>query len=344
MKMLFHMVCSLRRILLGSVIYSMLAHAALANEPVKFLLDFVPYGKHAFFYAALEKGFWKDAGFDVTILKGDGSGATVAAMAAGSVDFGFADIPTAIIGISKGAKIKIVGVIHEKSLYSIGWLDDVVKIKGPRDLEGKRIASSAADTNRILFPALAQIAGVDQSKITWVTMTNPARAASLIAGQADASVLLATEVPTFSARAKESGKKWASFLYSDYGLDLYGAGIIVRDEQIAKESERTRKFIEATYKAVAWSIENPEEALQAFLKNNPAINPAEAREHWRIALAHLMTANSKRFGIGFMDKDKMKHTVDTVEKYFNATGLQLDDVYSNQYLTPKVVPKEGRLN
>jgi NitT/TauT family transport system substrate-binding protein len=219
-----------------------------------------------------------------------------------------------------------------------------VKIKGPRDLEGKRIASSAADTNRILFPALAQIAGVDQSKITWVTMTNPARAASLIAGQADASVLLATEVPTFSARAKESGKKWASFLYSDYGLDLYGAGIIVRDEQIAKESERTRKFIEATYKAVAWSIENPEEALQAFLKNNPAINPAEAREHWRIALAHLMTANSKRFGIGFMDKDKMKHTVDTVEKYFNATGLQLDDVYSNQYLTPKVVPKEGRLN
>lgn len=335
---------SIRRIVLAGMIWATFVPAAFANEPIKFLLDFVPYGKHAFFYAALEKGFWKDAGFDVTILKGSGSATTVAAIAAGGADFGFADIPTTIIGISKGAKVKVVGVVHEKSLYSIGWLDDVVKIKGPRDLEGKRIASSAGDASRVLFPALAQMVGIDQSKVTWVTMTGPARAASLIAGQADATVLLATETPTFSARAQESGKKWASFLYSDYGLDLYGAGLIVRDDDIAKEPERTRKFVQATYKAIAWSVEHPEEALQTFLKDNPAVNPAEAREHWRIALAHLMTANTKRFGIGYMDKDKMQHTADTVAKYFDATGLQLDNLYTNQFLTPKVVPVEGHLN
>jgi NitT/TauT family transport system substrate-binding protein len=343
MKTLSQTFRSVRQIIIGSAMGAMLASAASANEPVKFLLDFVPYGKHALFYPALEKGFWKDAGFDVTILKGDGSGATVAAMAAGAVDFGFADTPTAIIGRAKGAKIKVVGVIHEKSLYSIGWLEGT-PIKGPRDLEGKRIASGASDTNRVLFPALAQIVGIDQSKVTWVTMTNPARAASLVAGQADAAVLLATENPTFSARANEAGKKWSAFLYSDYGFDLYGAGLIVRDEQIAKEPERVKKFVEATFKGVAWAVENPEEALQMFLKHHPAINPAEAREHFRIALAHLMTANSKRVGIGFMDKDKMKQTVDTVVKYFDAAGLQMDDVYTNQFLTPKLVPTEGRLN
>jgi NitT/TauT family transport system substrate-binding protein len=343
-KMLSQTVRSVRQIVVGSLICAMLVPAAFANEPINFLLDFVPYGKHAFFYAALEKGFWKDAGFDVTILKGSGSAATVAAVAADSAEFGFADIPTAIIGISKGANVQIVGVIHEKSLYSIGWLDDVVKIKGPRDLEGKRIASSAGDASRVLFPALAQIVGLDQSKVTWVTMTAPARAASLIAGQADATVLLATETPTFSARARESGKKWASFLYSDYGLDLYGGGLIVPNDQIAKDPERTKKFVQATYKAVAWSVEHPEEALQTFLKDNPAVNPVEAREHWRIALAHLMTANTKRFGIGYMDKDKMQHTVDTVEKYFNATGLQSDNIYTNRFLIPKIVPTEGHLN
>jgi NitT/TauT family transport system substrate-binding protein len=118
----------------------------------------------------------------------------------------------------------------------------------------------------------------------------------------------------------------------------------VPNDQIAKDPERTKKFVQATYKAVAWSVEHPEEALQTFLKDNPAVNPAEAREHWRIALAHLMTANTKRFGIGYMDKDKMQHTVDTVEKYFNATGLQSDNIYTNRFLIPKIVPTEGHLN
>jgi len=342
MKTLSQVFRSFRQFVVALILCSVSGSAALANESVKFLLDFVPYGKHAFFYAALERGFWKDAGFDVRILKGEGSAATVSALASGAVDFAFADTPVAIIGRSKGANIKLVGVIHEKSLYSIGWLDGA-GIKGPRDLEGKRIASSAGDANRVLFPALAQIANVDQSKVNWVTMTPPARAASLIANQADAAVLLATEIPTFSARAKEAGKTWASFLYSDYGLDLYGAGVIVRDEQIAGQPERVKRFVEATFKAAAWSVEHPEDALQTFLKHNPAVNPAEAREHWRIALAHLMTDNTKRFGIGYLDTDKMKRTVDIVEKYFNSS-VQLNDTYTNQFLTPKVVPTEGRLN
>jgi len=45
-----------------------------------------------------------------------------------------------------------------------------------------------------------------------------------------------------------------------------------------------------------------------------------------------------------MDKDKMQHTVDTVEKYFNATGLQSDNIYTNRFLIPKIVPTEGHLN
>src|SRR5262249_11640156 len=46
-------------------------------EKITFLLDFTPYGKHAPFFVALDKGFWKDAGFDVTIVRGEGSATTV---------------------------------------------------------------------------------------------------------------------------------------------------------------------------------------------------------------------------------------------------------------------------
>ena len=109
-------------------------------EKITFLLDFTPYGKHAPFFAALEKGFWKDAGFDVTIIKGEGSATTISSYAAGAVNFAFSDTPTLILARSKGALVKVAGVIHDKSLYALGTLVEN-NIKTPQDLKGKRIGS-----------------------------------------------------------------------------------------------------------------------------------------------------------------------------------------------------------
>ena len=80
------------------------AQTARPLEKINFLLDFTPYGKHAPFYAAIDKGFWKDAGFDVTIIKGEGSATTVSSYAAGTVDFAIADTPTLILARARGVK------------------------------------------------------------------------------------------------------------------------------------------------------------------------------------------------------------------------------------------------
>ena len=322
---------------------ALIGSAALAAEHVNFMLDFTPYGKHAFFYAALDHGFWQKAGFDVTILKGEGSGTTIAALAAKATDFAFADTAALIVARTKGAEIKVVGVIHEKALYDIGTLKGN-GINAPKDLEGKRIGAPVGDATRVLFPAFAQINNVDESKVIWVSMTPPARAPSLIAGQVDAVNIFATETPTFAARAKESGKEWQGMLLSDYGLDLYSAGILVRDEDIATQRDKVKRFVQATMEAVAWSVENPEDALKSFLKYNPAVDPTEARGHFHIALDHLMTDNTKKYGVGFMTQEKMQHTVDVIAKAFNAPGLKADDVYSNAFLPEHLVPKEGHLD
>src|SRR5262249_23839905 len=101
-----------------------LAHAPTGRplEKITFLLDFTPYGKHAPFFAALDKGFWKDAGFDVTIVKGEGSATTISSYAAGAVDFAFSDTPTLILARSKGALVKVAGVIPtNRSMPSERW-------------------------------------------------------------------------------------------------------------------------------------------------------------------------------------------------------------------------------
>jgi NitT/TauT family transport system substrate-binding protein len=307
-------------------------------EKITFLLDFTPYGKHAPFFAALDKGFWKDAGFDVTIVKGEGSATTISSYAAGTVDFAFSDTPTLILARSNGAMVKVAAIIHDKSLYAIGTLEEN-NIKTPQDLKGKRIGASVGDASRVMFPAFAKLNGIDADSVRWIDMTPPARAASLILGQVDAVVLFLTETPTFSAKAKEAGKHWKDFPYADYGLDLYSHGLLVRDDLIAKQSDRVKRFVEATMKAWAWSIEHPQEALVIFLKYNPAVDPDQAREHFRIAIKHLLTDTAKRDGIGYIDAEKMKRTVDFVSQSFNVKGVSADDVYTNQFI-PKLFPKE----
>jgi len=307
-------------------------------EKITFLLDFTPYGKHAPFFAALEKGFWKDAGFDVTIIKGEGSATTISSYAAGAVNFAFSDTPTLILARSKGALVKVAGVIHDKSLYALGTLVEN-NIKTPQDLKGKRIGSSVGDASRVMFPAFAKLNGIDADSVRWVDMTPPARVASLVLGQVDAVMLFVTETPTFSAKAKEAGKHWKDFPYADYGLDLYSHGLLVRDDLITNQPDRVKHFIEASMKAWAWSIEHPQEALAIFLKHNPAVDPDQAREHFRIAIKHIMTDAAKREGIGYIDAEKMKRTVDFVSQYFNVQGVSLDDVYTNRF-TPKLFPKE----
>jgi NitT/TauT family transport system substrate-binding protein len=307
-------------------------------EKITFLLDFTPYGKHAPFFAALDKGFWKDAGFDATIVKGEGSATTISAYAAGVVDFAFADTPTLILARSKGVLVKVAGIIHDRSLYAFGTLEEN-NIKAPQDLKGKRIGSSVGDAARVMFPAFAKLNGMDPGSVRWVDMTPPARAASLVLGQVDAVTLFLSESPTFAAKSKEAGKHWRVFPYAEYGLDLYSAGLLVRDDLIANQPDRVKRFVESTMKAWAWSVENPRDALASFLKHNPAVDPDQAREHFRIAIKHLMTDTAGREGIGYIDAEKMKRTVEFVSQYFDVKGVSADDVYTNRF-TPKLFPKE----
>jgi NitT/TauT family transport system substrate-binding protein len=191
-----------------------------------------------------------------------------------------------------------------------------------------------------LFSGFAKLNGLDPASVQWVDMTAPARAASLVLGQVDAVSLFLTETPTFAPKVKEAGKAWKDLPFADFGFDLYSSGLLVREDLIAKDPDRVRRFVESTMKAWAWSLENPQEALAIFSKYNPAVDPNQAREHFRIAVRHLMTDTAKREGIGYIDPAKMKRTVETVSQYFNIQGVAPEDVYTNAF-TPKLFPKEA---
>src|SRR2546428_2366575 len=79
-----------------------------AAEKVSVGLDFTISGYHAPFFVAQDKGYFSQAGLDVTITRGYGSGDTVEKLASGVIDVGFNHPAPLIIANAEGANLRIV--------------------------------------------------------------------------------------------------------------------------------------------------------------------------------------------------------------------------------------------
>lgn len=323
------------------LVYLFTVSSASAADKVKFALDWIPYGKHAMFYASIDKGFWKDAGLDVQMTRGFGSGDTVKRIASGTDDFGFASVGNMIAAKSRGAELKMVGMIHDKTLETVATLVGN-KITKPSDLEGKKIGSPEANASRVIFPAFANINKFDNKKVTWVNMTVPATTPSLLAGRVDAILIFYTEKPTVDAASKKVGKKPLYMLYADHGMATYGNGLLVSEKTLKDKPDLVKRFLAATYKGIAWSVENPQEAVDIFIKHNPAISPDLARKHFDIAVDSLLSANALKEGIGHMTKPRMVFTNDLITTHMKLPKkAAVEAVYTNEYL-PKLFPKRAK--
>jgi len=321
--------------------YLFAAAGASAMDKVKFALDWIPYGKHAMYYVSIDKGFWKEAGLDVQMTRGFGSGDTVKRIASGTDDFGFASVGNMIAGRSRGAKLKMVGMIHDKTLETVATLVGN-KITKPSDLEGKKIGSPEQNASRVIFPAFANINKFDNKKVTWINMTVPATTPSLLAGRVDAILIFYTEKPTVDAASAKVGKKPLYMLYADHGMATYGNGLLVSEETLKNKPDLVKRFLAATYKGVAWSVENPQEAVDIFIKHNPAISPDLARKHFDIAVDSLLSKNALKEGIGHMTRERMVFTNDLITKHMKLPKKSaVEDVYTNEFL-PKLFPKRAK--
>src|SRR5690348_3758681 len=81
------------------------AHAA---EKLTVETDWAPYGVHAPLFLAAQKGWFKKAGLDVTILDGKGSATTIQQVGVGQVDVGFAQLATMAAAVSHGLAVESV--------------------------------------------------------------------------------------------------------------------------------------------------------------------------------------------------------------------------------------------
>src|SRR5947207_9422630 len=101
------------------VVINIQASHVEAADDITFVTDFGFNGRHAYYYVALEKGYYKDVGINVKIVRGQGSSDAVKQVAAGAAQIGFADTSAVIFAqANDGIPIKIVSVIYRSEEHT----------------------------------------------------------------------------------------------------------------------------------------------------------------------------------------------------------------------------------
>jgi NitT/TauT family transport system substrate-binding protein len=324
---------AVRRIVAGALIAPTILpgpNASRALDNITMITDFGYNGRHAYFFDALDRGYYRDAGLEVKIVRGQGSLDAIRQVGAGNATFGFADAGSLILARANDQiPVKLVAIVYSKPPQAIFCREDS-GLRKPKDLEGNAIADTAGGANPALFPVFAKAAGIDAQKVRWVVASS----------ESLPGLLAANRVPCVGQftvgeallRSQVGPAKLVRFAYSDAGLSYYGNGIVVTDATIAGKPDLVHRFVEATVRGMKDAFADPTAAGAIMQKIVPQVDATVAKNETE-AVAELAQIPGKP--LGEIDPARIEATLDVVKGAFKlATSVAAADLYA-----PGFVPK-----
>jgi len=304
----------------------------------KFTLDFLIQGPQAPFLMAQEKGYYTREGVNLTIDRGFGSADAVTKIASGAYDLGYADINSMIEFNARnpGKELVAVAILLNAPPFSILTLRRE-NIRVPGDLIGKKLGAPVGDAPRRLFPVFARAVGIHPDSVEWVSMDVPLREPSLIRGTVNAITgfyfTAFINLKTAGVRPEDI----IAFLYSDYGLPLYGNAVMAPKSLLAREPEAVRGFVRAFIQGVKDSITDPPGAIAAIKKRDPLVNESVELERLLLALrSNVLTAEVAADGFGGVRAERLARAIDAVGESFGLPSKpRWYEVFNNKFLPAK---------
>ncbi len=315
------------------------AMPAMAQTAVKFTLDWKFEGPAAGFFLALDKGYFKEQGLDVTIDTGNGSVEAIPRVATGAYQMGFGDINSLIKFLDEdpSQKVEAVMMVYDKPVFSIVGRKSLGITEDPKSVEGKKLGAPPPDGAFAQWAAFKAVAGIDDSAITIENIGFPVREPMLAKGEVDAVFGFAFSV-ILNLRAQGTpADDIATILFADHGLNLYGNAILVNEDFAAANPEAVKGFLKALAKGFADAVSDPAAGAAAVIAHNETLDPAIETERLQMAIdMNIKTPYVVENGMGGVDMDRLGASLETLKTSMGLKGLvTAADVFDPQYLPPK---------
>jgi class 3 adenylate cyclase/ABC-type nitrate/sulfonate/bicarbonate transport system substrate-binding protein len=228
---------------------------AVALEQVSIQLKWKHQFQFAGYYAALEQGFYRDAGLDVTVREG-GPGIDVAdEIARGKADFGVCSA-SVLREWALGRRLVVLAGIFQHSPVIV-LVPRRADISSVSDLSGRRLMDSPGSDE---IAAMLKREGVDYEAMPHVVHDGNPR--DLLAGRADAMVAYSTNEPFVF---DQLGAAYRIFSPEAYGIDFYGDNLCASEAEVNAHPDRVAAFRAASVKGWAYALAHKEATVNLIL-------------------------------------------------------------------------------
>ena len=233
-------------------------------QSARLILDWFPNTDHAGIYAAIDEGFFEDAGVKVSPEVPSDPSAALKRLAAGRAEFAISYEPEVLIARSQGVPVVAVGALVTRPLNSVIYRTD--RISGADDLEGRTVGAAGLPSDRPLLDAVVRNAGGDPSKVT-VRNVGFNLSPALAAGKVDAVIGAFWNIELVELEREH--QPVAALRLDENGVPTYDELVVVTSDTIARERpELVRAFLRGLRQGQDWAATDQAGAVEHLLEAN----------------------------------------------------------------------------
>jgi len=243
-------------------------------ESFTMYMGFRPDVQFAPFYVGLEKGFFREEGLEITLEHASESD-MVRLVGTGEAPFAVVSGEQVLLSRAQGVPIVYVFQWYQRFPVAVAARGDL-GITTPADLAGHSVGTPMLEgASYIGLEALLGSAGLTDADID-LQVTGFTQVETLVTGRVEAVVIYASNEPV---QLDAQGVDYTLINVADYA-NLVSNGIITSEKLIAENPDLVRRMAAAFAKAVAYTIENPDEAYSISAKyveglDDPGVQAAQ---------------------------------------------------------------------
>lgn len=313
----------------ASAMFAALATSAVsAAETTKLTvqLAWLPNSAYAGEIVALQKGYFSEAGLDVTLLPGGPGANTVQELLSDTAQISVGYAPQIMYAAERGLPVRTFAASFQKAPLTFVSLAEA-NITSVHDWKGKRIGASQDAMPQV--KAVLHENGMTFEDITFVQAQVPA----LMQGQVD---VIATWLSNVAQNQPivDHPAGWNEQSIWDNGLQFQSNYYIARKETLAGDADRLIAFLEAVDRGWAYAADHPQESVDLMVTYSPALEADKEIASLKVITEnYIYTQETKTNGFGNVSSERWQKTLDT----YAAIGEIRDDIDAADVFDPSIL-------